>query len=101
MAQGWMLGSYITGLESSPISLGFAALIALTLPALYIMLGAAWLLSRGHEVVVYERENRFGGHSCTVDVETPVGCLPVDLGHAFLSGPQTIRPGRDGKPSQG
>lgn len=44
MSQGWMLGSYITGLQSTPVSLGFAALIALTLPALYIMLGAAWLL---------------------------------------------------------
>jgi cytochrome d ubiquinol oxidase subunit II len=44
MSQGWMLGSYITGLESTPISLAFAALIALTLPALYIMLGAGWLL---------------------------------------------------------
>ncbi|MFO1162712.1 MAG: FAD-dependent oxidoreductase [Reyranellaceae bacterium] len=43
-------------------------------------LGAAWLLSRGHEVVVYERESRFGGHSCTVDVETPVGGLAVDVG---------------------
>lgn len=43
-------------------------------------LGAAWLLSRRHDVVVYERESRFGGHSCTVDVETPVGKLPVDVG---------------------
>jgi cytochrome d ubiquinol oxidase subunit II len=44
MSQGWMLGAYITGLESTPTSLAFAALIALTLPALYIMLGAGWLL---------------------------------------------------------
>jgi len=44
MAQGWMLGSYITGLQNSGTSLAFAALIALTLPALYIMLGGAWLL---------------------------------------------------------
>ena len=43
-------------------------------------LGAAWLLSRRHEVAVFEREQRFGGHSCTVDVETPDGPIPVDMG---------------------
>ena len=39
-------------------------------------LGAAWLLSRKHDVVVYEREARFGGHSCTVET----GNRPVDVG---------------------
>lgn len=39
-------------------------------------LGAAWLLSRRHEVVIYEREARFGGHACTVDVAG----TPVDVG---------------------
>src|SRR5215470_3075885 len=43
-------------------------------------LGAAWLLSRRHEVVVYEREGRLGGHSCTVEVPTPAGPQPVDVG---------------------
>lgn len=43
-------------------------------------LGTAWLLSRQHDVVVYERESRFGGHSCTVDVATPDGPQPVDVG---------------------
>src|ERR1044072_38427 len=43
-------------------------------------LGAAWLLSRRHEVVVYERESRFGGHSCTVDAPTSSGSRPVDVG---------------------
>lgn len=43
-------------------------------------MGAAWLLSRSHDVVVYERESRFGGHSCTVDAPTPYGRLPVDVG---------------------
>lgn len=52
-------------------------------------LGAAWLLSRGHEVVVYEREGRFGGHSCTVDApaadepgvaSAQRGTRPVDVG---------------------
>ena len=44
VCQGWMLGSYITGLTNSFVSTLFSWLIALTLPALYIMLGTAWLL---------------------------------------------------------
>ena len=44
MAQGWMLGDYITGLGDSTVNTLFAALIAITLPALYVMLGASWLL---------------------------------------------------------
>jgi len=45
-SQGWMLGAYITGLQDTSVNLIFSALIALTLPALYIMLGAAWLLMK-------------------------------------------------------
>jgi uncharacterized protein len=47
-------------------------------------LGAAWLLSREHEVVIYERESRFGGHACTVDAPGPGPergrSQPVDVG---------------------
>jgi cytochrome d ubiquinol oxidase subunit II len=43
-AQGWMLGSYITGLETSAVNVAFSFLIAATMPALYIVLGAGWLL---------------------------------------------------------
>jgi cytochrome d ubiquinol oxidase subunit II len=43
-AQGWMLGTYITGLGETAVSSLFSFLIAITLPALYILLGAAWLL---------------------------------------------------------
>src|SRR5260370_35071818 len=42
--------------------------------------GGGWSLGRDHEVVVYERESRFGGHSCTVDVPSPDGRQPVDVG---------------------
>lgn len=42
-AQGWMLGYYVTGLQMHAISYLFATAIALALPVLYIMLGAAWL----------------------------------------------------------
>jgi cytochrome bd ubiquinol oxidase subunit II len=44
VAQGWMLGSYITGLEPSAVTIAFSVLIAVTMPALYVVLGAGWLL---------------------------------------------------------
>jgi predicted NAD/FAD-binding protein len=43
-------------------------------------MAAAWLLSIGHEVTVYERADRVGGHSNTVDARTPHGPVPVDTG---------------------
>ena len=46
MAQGWMLGSYLTGFDMGPWSLAFAAGIALTLPTAYAMLGAGWLIMK-------------------------------------------------------
>jgi cytochrome d ubiquinol oxidase subunit II len=58
-AQGWMLGSYITGLEASPINLAFSALIAMTLPAFYIVLGAGWLLIKS-EGVLFDKALRWG-----------------------------------------
>jgi cytochrome d ubiquinol oxidase subunit II len=39
-----MLGSYITGLQPSLINTAFSALIAVTMPALYIVLGSGWLM---------------------------------------------------------
>ncbi|MCA1971884.1 MAG: FAD-dependent oxidoreductase [Caenispirillum sp.] len=43
-------------------------------------LSCAWLLSQGHEVTVYEKNERLGGHSNTVVVPTPEGAIPVDTG---------------------
>jgi cytochrome d ubiquinol oxidase subunit II len=45
-AQGWMLGSFLTGFDRGPWSLAFAAFIALTLPTAYAMLGAGWLIMK-------------------------------------------------------
>jgi cytochrome d ubiquinol oxidase subunit II len=59
VAQGWMLGSYITGLDYSVINLAFASLIALTLPALYVLLGASWLLIKA-EGGLREKAVRWG-----------------------------------------
>lgn len=49
-AQGWMLGAYVTGLTPSLINTLFSVFIALTLPALYIVLGSSWLMIKmeGH-----------------------------------------------------
>jgi predicted NAD/FAD-binding protein len=43
-------------------------------------MSAAWLLSQGHRVTIYEGENRLGGHSHTVEAPGPQGPLPVDMG---------------------
>ena len=44
-------------------------------------LGAAWLLQRGgHNITLYEANDYLGGHSRTIDVNTPEGSLPVDTG---------------------
>lgn len=40
-------------------------------------LSAAWLLSKSHDVVLYEAEARIGGHSNTIDIP---GTGPVDTG---------------------
>ena len=43
-------------------------------------LSAAWLLSRQHQVTLFEANNRLGGHSHTVDVELDGASFPVDTG---------------------
>lgn len=43
-------------------------------------LSAAWLLSQKHDVVIYEREHRLGGHANTVSVPGPNGNVNVDTG---------------------
>ena len=43
-------------------------------------MAAAWLLSKAHDVAIFEGRPRPGGHSNTVDVPTRSGALPVDTG---------------------
>jgi cytochrome d ubiquinol oxidase subunit II len=45
-AQGWMLGCYITGLQTGWEYALFAGAIALLLPAAYVLLGACWLVMK-------------------------------------------------------
>ncbi len=46
LAQGWMLGAYVTGFQTDLWSRLFAVGIALTLPAAYAMLGVGWLIMK-------------------------------------------------------
>ncbi|MCB1598740.1 MAG: FAD-dependent oxidoreductase [Lysobacterales bacterium] len=43
-------------------------------------LGAAYLLAREHEVVVYEAEDRLGGHTHTHDIDGGSGKISIDTG---------------------
>ncbi|MDG1437755.1 MAG: FAD-dependent oxidoreductase, partial [Emcibacteraceae bacterium] len=43
-------------------------------------LGAAWLLSKKHNVTVFEVDRHLGGHANTVNANTPDGTIPVDTG---------------------
>lgn len=43
-------------------------------------LSAAWALGRSHDVTLYEKRTRAGGHSATVDVDYDGVRVPVDTG---------------------
>jgi predicted NAD/FAD-binding protein len=50
-------------------------------------MSAAWLAASRHPVTVYEREQRVGGHTHTVEVKTPRGTVPVDTGFIVFNKP--------------
>jgi len=50
-------------------------------------LGAAWALSRQHEIVLYEAADRLGGHAHTVEVEDDGRAVPVDTGFIVYNEP--------------
>jgi uncharacterized protein len=57
-------------------------------------LAAAYYLSRGHRVTLFEREARLGGHTHTVRVPTDAGEQPVDTGfivHNTRNYPNLVR----------
>ena len=50
-------------------------------------LSAAWLLARGHDVVLYEKGRRLGGHANTVAVRCGGKTLAVDAGFIVFNKP--------------
>ena len=57
-------------------------------------LGAAWTLRESADVTVIESASHVGGHADTVDVRTPDGIVPVDMGFIVyneLTYPHMIR----------
>lgn len=50
-------------------------------------LSAAWLLSERHDVIVYERDRRLGGHANTVDVPLSGRMVAVDAGFIVFNRP--------------
>ncbi len=47
-------------------------------------LTAAWLLQGHHEVTLFEKEDRLGGHADTVEVEQDGEVFPIDAGFEFF-----------------
>ncbi|WP_414728128.1 NAD(P)/FAD-dependent oxidoreductase [Zhongshania aliphaticivorans] len=43
-------------------------------------LSSAWLLSKHHQVTLFEQDSRLGGHTNTVDIQTSAGTIAVDTG---------------------
>ena len=43
-------------------------------------LSAAWALKDKADVQLFEKRNRIGGHSCTMDVDYDGVSIPVDVG---------------------
>lgn len=50
-------------------------------------LGAAWSLSRRHEVTLFERGERIGGHANTVTLDLDGRAVPVDTGFIVYNAP--------------
>jgi len=50
-------------------------------------MGCAWLLDKAYDITLYEADDRFGGHSHTVDMPTSDGPIPVDTGFIVYNEP--------------
>lgn len=50
-------------------------------------MAAAWLLSENHNISVFEKDDRIGGHTNTVIAKTHVGDIPVDTGFIVYNAP--------------
>ncbi len=48
-------------------------------------LASAWLLDENHDVTLFEKEDRLGGHVCTIPVTVKGKTVPVEAGVEFFS----------------
>jgi uncharacterized protein len=48
-------------------------------------LASAWLLDEDHEIILFEKEDRLGGHVCTIPIEKNGKTIPVEAGVEFFS----------------
>lgn len=74
LAQGWMLGRFVTGFATGIQYQVFAAVIAISLPLAYVLLGSGWLIMKTegelqHKAVAWAK----------------AAWLPVALGMALIS----------------
>lgn len=81
LAQGYMLGVYVLGLQPGWAAAGFGALVALCLAASYAAMGAAWLIYKS-EGELQEKAVRWLRYAL---VATAVGMAAVSLATPFAS----------------
>ncbi|MEO3997595.1 cytochrome d ubiquinol oxidase subunit II [Mesorhizobium sp. CAU 1732] len=81
LAQGYMLGVYVLGLDKGLAAFGFGALVALCLAASYAAMGAAWLIYKT-EGELQRKAVRFLRGAL---VFTAVGMVTVSLATPFAS----------------
>ena len=81
VAQGWMLGRYISGFGSGWNYPVFAAAIALALPMAYVLLGAAWLVMKTEG----ELQQRAIGWARTAWAPMVAGMLLISMATPWIS----------------
>ena len=81
LAQGYMLGVYVLGLDDGIAAFGFGALVALCLAASYAAMGAAWLIYKT-EGELQRKAVRFLRSAL---VFTAVGMVAISLATPFAS----------------
>lgn len=81
LAQGYMLGVYVLGLDDGLSAFGFGALVALCLAASYAAMGAAWLIYKTEGELQHKAVRFLRGAL----VFTAVGMVAVSLATPFAS----------------
>ncbi len=82
LAQGWMLGAWITGFRNDPLGWAFAAAIAFGLCAGYALLGAGWVALKT-EGALQRRALSWARRSLWL---TALGIVAVSLATPLVSG---------------